>query len=527
MKVSDGFCQGWLFLVLLPLLFGAHVAGAQQSTNSIGIFESHGDVGDSPKKGSASYDAANREYRITGGGANMWGTLDAFHFVSKRMSGNFAITADVRFIGKGVEEHRKAVLVVRQSLDPNVPYADVVLHGDGLTALQFRPIAGAETSEVRSDVNAPVRIRLERRGDQFLMSVGKPGKPLEASIPATVGLDGPVYVGMGVCSHNAQVLETAVFSNVSIEELPSTEPHPNPENVHSKISIYDTESKTVQVIYSADKLWEAPNWSPDGKYLLANSGGVIYRFPFDAKGEAQPEKLALDKAYDCNNDKALSPDGKRLAFSAEHAPAKGSQVYVSNANGTTPQMVTANIPSYFHGWSPDGRWLAFVGERGGNFDIYRVSSAGGKEERLTSSAGFDDGPDYSPDGKWIYINTDRSGGWDIWRFPAEGAGANDAKAERVTGDAGEDWFPHPSPDGKRMVFLTFPPGTKGHDFKTAVQLRMIAMPSSDAPARLPKSDDENAIPILTQFFGGQGSINVNSWSPDSKKFAFVSYELLR
>jgi len=101
------------------------------------------------------------------------------------------------------------------------------------------------------------------------------------------------------------------------------------------------------------------------------------------------------------------------------------------------------MPSYFHGWSPDGNWLAFVGERGGNFDIYRVSAGGGKEERLTTSPGFDDGPDYSPDGKWIYINTDRSGGWDIYRFPADGASANDSKAERVTGDAGEDWFPHP------------------------------------------------------------------------------------
>jgi Tol biopolymer transport system component len=456
----------------------------------------------------------------------MWGPMDAFHLVWKRATGNFALTADVHFIGKGTEDHRKAVLAVRQSLDPNAAYADVALHGDGLTALQFRPIPGAETSEVRSNVNAPVRIRIERRGSQFLMSAGNPGKPLVASIPATVSLDGPVYVGIGVCSHDAKVLETAVFSNVSIQELPATEPHANPENVRSKISIYDFETKSVNVAYTADKLWEAPNWSPDGKYLIANSGGVIYRFVLDAKGAAQPEKLALNNGYDCNNDKALSPDGKRLAFSAQHSPAHGSQVYVSNADGTSPQMVTANIPSYFHGWSPDGRSLAFVGERGGNFDIYRVSSTGGKEERLTSSPGFDDGPDYSPDGKWIYINTDRSGGWDIWRFPAEGAGPGDSKAERVTGDAGEDWFPHPSPDGKRLLFLTFPAGTKGHDFKTAVQLRMVPLPSSDAPAQLPKNGDDDAIPVLTQFFGGQGSINVNSWSPDSKKFAFVSYELL-
>ncbi len=512
--------------ILLPPLFSGRVASAQQHSDSIGLFEAHSDVGENPRKGSASYDAATGEYRITGGGANMWGGVDAFHFVWKRATGNFAITADVGFIGKGVEDHRKAVLAVRQNLDANAAYADVALHGDGLTSLQFRPIPGAETSEVRSTVNAPVRIRIERRGAQFVMLVGKPGAQLVASVPATVSLDGPVYIGIGVCSHDAQVLETAVFSNVSIQELPASKAEPNPERVRSKISIYDLESKSVHVAYSADKLWEAPNWSPDGKYLLANSGGVIYRFVLDSKGEAQPENLGLDKAYDCNNDKALSPDGKRLAFSAEHAPADGSQVYVSNAAGTNPQLVTPGIPSYFHGWSPDGRWLAFVGERNGNFDIYRISASGGKEERLTSSPAFDDGPDYSPDGKWIYINTDRSDGWDIWRFPAEGAGTNDAKAERVTGDAGEDWFPHPSPDGKRLLFLTFPAGTKGHDFKTAVQLRMIPLPPSNAPAQLPKDDDDDAIPVLTQFFGGQGSINVNSWSPDSKKFAFVSYELL-
>ena len=526
MKLSRLFNQGILLLTILLLSCAAPLSAAQEHPDSIGLFEAHTDLGDNPRKGSASYDAATGEYRITGGGANMWGKVDAFHFVWKRAAGNFAITADVHFIGKGVEDHRKAVVAVRQNLDPNAAYADVALHGDGLTSLQFRPVPGAETSEVRSSVNAPVRIRIERRGAQFLMSVGKPGQPLEASVPATVSLEGPVYVGLGVCAHDAQVLEAAVFSNVSIQELPATKPDANPENVRSKISVYDLESKSVQVVYSADKLWEAPNWSPNGKYLIANSGGVIYRFVLDAKREAQPEKLALDKAYDCNNDKALSPDGKRLAFSAQHAPAKGSQVYVSNADGTSPQMVTANIPSYFHGWSPDGRWLAFVGERGGNFDIYRVSATGGKEERLTSSPGFDDGPDYSPDGKWIYINSDRSGGWDIWRFPSEGAGPNDAKAERVTGDAGEDWFPHPSPDGKHLVFLTFPAGTKTHDSKTAVQLRMIPLPASDAPAQLPKDNDDDAIPVLIQLFGGQGSINVNSWSPDSKKFAFVSYELL-
>jgi len=501
-------------------------ASAQPGADALGIFESHSDVGENPRAGSAVYDAASGEYRITGGGANLWGPVDAFQFVWKRATGNFRLTADVRFLGAGKEEHRKALLMVRQSLDANSAYADVAVHGDGLTSLQFRPAAGAETSEVRSSVNGPTRIRIERRGAQFLMYVGKGGGELVGATPVTVGLDGPVYIGLGVCSHDAQVLETALFSNVSIEKLPASSAELNPEKVRSRISVYDVQSGAMQVVYSADTLWEAPNWSPDGKYLLANSSGAIYRFTLDPKGVAQPEKLALDGSYRCNNDKSLSPDGKLLAFSADHAPIRGSQLFVAKADGRNPQGLTPNTPSYFHGWSPDGKWLAFVAERGGNFDIYRVSVQGGNEERLTSSPGFDDGPDYSPDGKWVYINTDRSGGWDVWRFPADGAGPNDARAERVTADAQEDWFPHPSPDGKWMVFLSFPPGMKGHDFKTAIELRMMPMPASAAPAQLLNEEGERAIRTLTQFFGGQGTINVNSWSPDSKKFAFVSYELM-
>jgi Tol biopolymer transport system component len=148
---------------------------------------------------------------------------------------------------------------------------------------------------------------------------------------------------------------------------------------------------------------------------------------------------------------------------------------------------------------------------------------GGSEQRLTSNPAADDGPDYSPDGKWIYINSNRSGTWDIWRFPPDGAGPGDGKAERITSDELEDWFPHPSPDGKWLVFLSFPKGTPGHNVKTDVQLRMMAMPSSAAHL---SQKQLGPIQSLAHIFGGQGTINVNSWSPDSKKFAFVSYEVL-
>jgi TolB protein len=510
-------------LAILVLYTHALSHATQQPADQLGLFDGHDDIGDTPRKGEVTFDAANREYRITGGGANIWGSVDAFQFVWKRFSGDVGIGADVHFIGSGAVAHRKAVLMVRQSLDPGSAYADVALHGDGLTALQYRPAAGAATLEVRSEVNGPVRVQLERRGDQFTMFAGKPGEKLAASAPVTVKLQDPIYIGVGVSSHDANVLETAIFSNVIVDKPAPAEQTQNPSNVRSKISIYDLETKSIRVVLTADALWEAPNWSPDGKYLLVNSGGALYRLAIDVSGKAPLKKLALDAGYQCNNDHGITRDGKSLAFSAKFGSAPESQVFVASADGTNPRLLTPNSPSYFHGWSPDGKWLAIVGKRGEYFNIFRVPVGGGSEQRLTSNPAADDGPDYSPDGKWIYINSNRSGTWDIWRFPPDGAGPGDGKAERITSDELEDWFPHPSPDGKWLVFLSFPKGTPGHNVKTDVQLRMMAMPSSAAHL---SQKQLGPIQSLAHIFGGQGTINVNSWSPDSKKFAFVSYEVL-
>jgi Tol biopolymer transport system component len=277
--------------------------------------------------------------------------------------------------------------------------------------------------------------------------------------------------------------------------------------VSSHVMITSFDGSSPREIYSAPKRIEAPNWSPDGKYLLWNSGGKLWQFPL-AGGE--PQAVDTGAIRDINNDHGITRDGKWFAISAE-------QIYILPAAGGTPRQITQRKPSYFHGWSPDGEWLAYCAERGGNFDLYRISKDGGAEERLTSHPGYDDGPDYSPDGKWIYFNSDRYGSWDIWRIPAEGAGADDAHAERVTADDWEDWFPHPSPDGKWIVFLSFPKGTKGHPANQNVMLRRIPMPGQE-----PAADN---IVTLEKFFGGQGTINVNSWSPDSKQFAYIRYTL--
>jgi Tol biopolymer transport system component len=291
---------------------------------------------------------------------------------------------------------------------------------------------------------------------------------------------------------------------------------PQQQQYRSKVTIYDFGTHSSSTLYQADQVIEAPNWSRDGKWLLVNSGGSLWRLP--VTGEAKLEKIEIPPGnLRCNNDHDLSPDGSMLAFSASSPNSRGSQVWLAHADGSGAKLMTPAAPSYFHGWSPDGKFLAVVGQRNGKFELFRVPAAGGDEQRLTSAGGYDDGPEYTPDGKWIYFNSNRSGGWDIWRMPPDGAGPGDAKAEHVTNDEWEDWFPHISPDGKWLLVFSFPHGTANHNGKMeGVVLRLAKVPGKKlAPLKFE---------TLVKFYGGQGTINVNSWSPDSKKFAYVVYE---
>jgi TolB protein len=286
--------------------------------------------------------------------------------------------------------------------------------------------------------------------------------------------------------------------------LPGRQPRPR---LTSHVTVLSVDGKSKRVVYSAPRKFEAPNWSPDGKYLLLNSEGRLWRLPL--KG-GEPVAVETGAVRGINNDHGISPDGKLFAISAGH-------IFVLPSTGGKPRQVTRQAPSYYHGWSPDGKTLAYCARRGDNFDIYSIPVEGGEEKRLTTHAGYDDGPDYSPDGKWIYFNSDRSGSWDVWRMPAGGAGPGDAKAERVTRDDFEDWFPHPSPDGKWLLFLSYRKGTKGHPANQDVVLRLMPLPGE----KLGRPE----IREVVRLFGGQGTINVSSWSPDSKQFAYVSYSL--
>ena len=490
------------FLAILCFNIIANQDGAWCQTESIGMFDAQGDVGTVMHAGSVQYDSAKGEYAISGSGANMWFNEDDFHFVWKKVSGDFSLQADIRWQGEGGEAHRKACLVIRQGLESDAMYIDAALHGDGLTSLQYRDTAGGNTSEIQANVSAPKTLRITRQGDVFFMSIAREGEAIQSAGGSyKMHFTDPVYVGLGVCAHNADNVETAVFSHVTYTPLPST-PTGKPV-LESTLEIVPIGSKDRRVIYHAYEHFEAPNWSPDGNTILFNQGGRLYTIP--ASG-GSPVQIDTGFATRCNNDHGYSPDGKTLVIS-DQSQTKTSLIYTLPIEGGTPRQITMKGPSYWHGWSPDSKQLTYCAERDGNYDIYTIAAEGGEEKRLTTAEGLDDGPDYSPDGQFIYFNSERTGTMQIWRMKVDGSGE-----EQVTSDEYNNWFPHPSPDGRWIVFLSYEKEVEGHPENQDVKLRM--MPAGGGK-----------IQGLAKLFGGQGTINVPSWSPDSQRVAFVSYRL--
>ena len=485
------------------------VAKSPLEANAAGIFDGHSDVGDvgGAYAGNVEYDAGKGTYTVTGGGANIWFDHDAFQYVWKRGSGDVSLAADLEFLGPGKNPHRKAVLMVRQSLEADAAYVDIAVHGVGLTSLQYREEKGGTTHEVQANVESPKRVKILKRGDYFTMWVaGADGKFALAGATGKIVLNEPFYVGIGVCSHEKDLVEKAVFSKVEVKEVRegSEVKEKNPSGkLYSMLEIMTVDSTDRRAIYVAQGRFEAPNWMPDGKSLIFNRNGRIEKI---AATGGTPETIDTGFAVRCNNDHGISPDGKELVVSDQSQDAKHqSQVYVLPIGGGTPRLITKSAPSYWHGWSPDGQTLAFVGQRSGEFDIYTIATLGGEETRLTTAKGLDDGPEYTPDGTYIYFNSERTGHMQIWKMRVDGS-----EQTQVTFGAENDWFPHFSPDGEKMVFLTYEPSVTGHPENKDVMLRMMTM-------------KDGKIQVLGKLFGGQGTINVPSWSPDGKRFAFVSY----
>ena len=272
--------------------------------------------------------------------------------------------------------------------------------------------------------------------------------------------------------------------------------------MRSSIEIYDLKSRMSRVLWQTDALFEAPNWAPDGKSLLLNSEGRMVRLALDGKPE--PEVIDTGFAIQCNNDHGLSPDGKLMAISDKVEFGK-SAIYVLPAEGGVPKLVTENLPSYWHGWSPDGQSFTYCGIRNDVFDIYKIGIDGSNETRLTHGEGRNDGPDYSADGQWIYFNSSRTGRMQIWRVPAAGGAA-----ERITDSDFGDWFPHPSPDGRKVVFVSYDGDVFDHPRDHNVRVRLM-------------DPDGKNVETLFELFGGQGTMNSPNWSPDGSAFAYIRY----
>jgi len=495
------------FALLSSLVFLSAVPSAvtaQNSAGNLGIFESESDVGVLKQPGKLVYDPGQQTYTITASGENVWFDKDNFHFVWMKVSGDGYFEADVKFLGKGMNPHRKALLMARPSLDPDSRYVDIALHGNGMTALQFRDEKAAMTREVQATLWSPKRARIEKHGDYFTMWLaGDDGEFHLAASSPRLPLGDSFYVGLGMCSHEKDLVETAVFSNVKISESPDA--NWTNATLYSTLELITVNSADRTAVYQTQGRIEAPNWSRDGSFLLFNRSGRIERMP--ATG-GPTQLIDTGFANRCNNDHGISPDGKQLVISDNSQGDHKSQIYIVPLTGGPPRPITKNSPSYWHGWSPDGKMLAFVGERDGDFDIYTISTQGGEERRLTTAKGLDDGPEYSPDGKHIYFNSVRTGHMQIWRMNADGS-----EQAQITNGELNDWFPHLSPDGTQMVFLSYPKEVEGHPENKDVMLRLMSL-------------KDGRITVLAKLFGGQGTINVPSWSPDGSKLAFVSYGLI-
>ncbi len=500
-----------LFIILFTLIAGMTPA----QPGKTGLFQFSEDVGNPKKKGSAVYNSADQSYNIKGGGYNIWFERDEFHYIFNKIKGDFILTANFEFVGKGTNNHRKTGWMVRATTEDKSPHITATLHGDGLTVLQWRGEKGAQMRDPQDELFADTSwyniIQIERSGKNIIMRAAHPGEPFH-----TIGshvmenLPDEVLAGPFVCSHDPEVIEEARVWNVRIDKPAATGYDPEKSGyLGCRLETMDVSDGKRTVIYEKAGRFEAPNWMPDGKKLLFNMDGLLWKIPVEG---GIPEKLNTGSAIHNNNDHGISFDGKLLAISNHRPglPGGGSTVYVLPVTGGEPKMVTENTPSYFHGWAPNNKEVVYVAQRNGVqiYNIYKNSIAGGKEVALTNNKAGEhvDGCEYSPDGSYIYYNGSHTGSMQLWRMKPDGTGR-----EQLTNDEYNNWFPHLSPDGKWIAFISFGKDVEANDHPSYKRVMLRLMPVSGGK---PKT--------IAYLYGGQGTINVPSWSPDSRKIAFVS-----
>ena len=475
---------------------------------SLGVFEAAGDVGNVKFAGSSVYDPVTEKYSLRGSGSNMWFGEDEFHFLWRRMNGDFILDTRIEWIGKGVQAHRKAGLSIRETLHSGSRHVSAEFHGgDGLMSLQYRLEPDSVTLEQSAEERYLPYIRLEKTGKKVRMLAARLGEVLKPVGEIELPFDSTnFYLGLFICSHDSDVVEEADFLNTRLTIPAKPDFIPYRDYIGSRLEILELKTGLRKTIFASEEPFEAPNWSQDGRFLIVNSRGKLYQIP--AEG-GDWTCIDTDFAVSNNNDHGFSPDGRFLAIShhAEDRPqGQNSVIYKVPVTGGIPEQITEKSPSYWHGWSPDGSRLIYTANRNDQWNIYAIAADGGEEVQLTSGTFLDDGSQFSADGQFIWFNSNRSGSMEIWRMKSDGT-----DPLQITDDIYQNWFPHPSPDGRWLVFMSYPPEVDpwDHPYYRPVMLRLIDL-------------EDMSIRVIARLYGGQGTINVPSWAPDSKRFAFVS-----
>ena len=488
------------------------MAFASPNGGPLGDFEAHGDVGSPKIAGYATYNGVSQTYTLSAGGVNIWAQRDEFQFAYRKMKGDFIVQAQVEFVGTGTDPHRKTGIMARSSLDFDATYVDGAKHGDGLIAMQYRKAKGGDTEQTQMpDAKGADYIELERVGNTFIWSAARFGEPYQVVKQENVDLPEELYVGLFLSAHNVDVKESSVFHNVRVIKPVKVGFTPYRDYIGSRLEVLSVGNGHRSQIYSSRVPFEAPNWAPDGGSLFYQSSGGdnatrgrLYKFDLATR---LPQQIDTGYAIRLNNDHVLSFDGKQMGISHHSADDNNASIiYTLPTGGGVPKRITAKGPSYFHGWSPDAKWLVYAGQRDNDIDVYRISANGGEEQRLTNTPGVDDGPEYTPDGKYIYFNSSRTGRMQLWRMKPDGSAQ-----EQVTNDGFNNWFAHISPDGQWIAYIAFPPEVPANDHPFYKHVLLRLMPIKGGPAR-----------VIAYLYGGQGTINVPSWSPDGKFIAFVS-----
>jgi TolB protein len=500
------------FFLPALLLLSLHSVYAQSTP--VGIFDNQTDIGHPKNAGSTVYNEAGQDYTLTGAGYNIWFERDELHYTYKKIKGDFILTANFAFLGKGNNGHRKIGWMVRESLADNAAHMSAVAHGDGLTVLQWRVVKGAFMRDPQDEIFPSKKhyqvLQLERKGKTMILRAAQVNEPFQViGIHDMPDMPDSVYAGLFICSHDAAVTEQARVWNVRIDKPVIETYNPYKQGwIGSRLETMTLADGVRKVIYESKTGFEAPNWMPDGKKLLFNQGGSLYTIPVEG---GTPEKLNTGEANKLNNDHGISFDKKKVAISHQRPglPGNGSTVYILPLEGGAPKLITEKTPSYFHGWTADSKEVLYVAQRDSLpiYNIYKSAVDNPKEVQLTfNTTGHVDGPESSPDGKYIYFNGSQTGTMQIYRMKPDGSGK-----EQLTFDDYNSWFPHISPDGKWMVFISFLPDTDPNDHPPYKRVMLRLMPVSGGAPR-----------VIAYMYGGQGTLNVASWSPDSKQIAFVS-----